>query len=133
MTDLTQLDLTGLAQAIAGGDVSAVEVMRFTAERAERLQPKLACFIATDFDRALDAAKAADAARSRGDRLGPLHGVPVAHKDMYYRAGQISDNLVELAGCQLLESASLRHERVSDRPTRHGSDLHDGLIQPAIH
>ena len=89
MSDLAQFDLSGLAQAIAGGEVGAVEVVRFTAERAERLQPKLACFIATDFDRAIDAAKAADAARARGDTLGPLHGVPVAHKDMYYRAGQI--------------------------------------------
>ena len=89
MSDLIQLDLTGLAQAIAGGEISAVEVVRSTAERAEQLQPKLTCFIATDFDRAIDTAKAADAARARGGRLGPLHGVPVAHKDMYYRAGQV--------------------------------------------
>jgi aspartyl-tRNA(Asn)/glutamyl-tRNA(Gln) amidotransferase subunit A len=88
--DLKDLDLTGLAQAIAGGEVSAVEVMRSTAERAERLQARLACFIATDFDRALKAARQADAARARGETLGPLHGVPVAHKDMYYRAGQVS-------------------------------------------
>jgi aspartyl-tRNA(Asn)/glutamyl-tRNA(Gln) amidotransferase subunit A len=90
VTDLKDLDLTGLAQAIAVGEVSAVEVLRFTAERTDRLQPKLASFIATDFDRALDAAGQADAARARGEILGPMHGVPVAHKDMYYRVGQVS-------------------------------------------
>ncbi len=90
MTDLKGLDLTGVAQVIAGGEVSAVEVLRFTVERAERLQPRLTCFIATDFERALDAAQQADAARAHGETLGPLHGVPVAHKDMYYRAGKVS-------------------------------------------
>jgi aspartyl-tRNA(Asn)/glutamyl-tRNA(Gln) amidotransferase subunit A len=90
VSGLAELDLTGLADAIAGGAVSAAEVMHFAVERAERLQPRLTCFISTDFDRALDAAKRADAARAGGEILGRLHGVPLAHKDMYYRAGHVS-------------------------------------------
>jgi aspartyl-tRNA(Asn)/glutamyl-tRNA(Gln) amidotransferase subunit A len=86
--ELAELDLTGLVQAIAGGEVSAAEVVQHTADRAARLQPNLNCFVAMDFDRALDAAKRADA--MQGDKRGPLHGVPVAHKDMYYRAGQVA-------------------------------------------
>src|SRR4029077_19750620 len=35
-------------------------------------------------------AKWLDAARASGEVLGPLHGVPLAHKDMYYRAGRVS-------------------------------------------
>src|SRR6185295_19180912 len=38
---------------------------------------------------ALAAADAADAARAKGDNRGPLHGVPLAHKDMYYDAGKV--------------------------------------------
>jgi aspartyl-tRNA(Asn)/glutamyl-tRNA(Gln) amidotransferase subunit A len=87
---LAELDLTALAGAIADGEVSSVEVVRYAADRAARLQPKLNCFIAPDFDRALDAAKEADARRARKLPLGPLHGVPLAHKDMYARAGRIS-------------------------------------------
>ena len=44
-----------------------------------------------DPDGALQAADAADAARARGDELGLLHGVPLAHKDMFYRKGQLAE------------------------------------------
>jgi aspartyl-tRNA(Asn)/glutamyl-tRNA(Gln) amidotransferase subunit A len=40
-------------------------------------------------DEALKAADAADAALARGERRGALHGVPLAHKDMYYEAGKV--------------------------------------------
>ena len=39
---------------------------------------------------ALAAAALADADLAAGNRRGPLHGVPLAHKDMYYRRGRIS-------------------------------------------
>ena len=84
------MSLAALADALAARELSAVEVMEATVARAERLQPVLNCFISLEAERALEAAAAADATLSRGATPGPLHGVPIAHKDMFYRAGQVS-------------------------------------------
>ncbi|BBK34889.1 aspartyl/glutamyl-tRNA(Asn/Gln) amidotransferase subunit A [Stella humosa] len=88
-TNPLHLDLVGVAEAIAGRQVSSVEVTRACLEAADRLQSPLNLYIRIDGDEALAAAAQADAAIARGDRLGPLHGVPLAHKDMYYRAGRV--------------------------------------------
>ena len=82
--------LTALADALAARELSAVEIMEAIIARAELLQPVLNCFISFEAERALEEAVAADAALARGEAPGPLHGVPIAHKDMFYRAGQIS-------------------------------------------
>ena len=88
--EIHELSLVDLADAIAARQLSAVEAMEATIARAERLQPVLNCFISLEAERALEAAAAADAALARGETPGPLHGVPIAHKDMFYRAGQVS-------------------------------------------
>ena len=84
------MSLVALADALAARELSAVEVMEAALERAERLQPVLNCFISLEGERALEGAVAADAALARGEAPGPLHGVPVAHKDLFYRAGRVS-------------------------------------------
>ena len=83
-----RLTLCEAAAAIREGRFSSREVVQAAIERAERLQPILNTFISLDGDRALVAADRADEARARGEDVGPLHGVPVAHKDMFYRAGR---------------------------------------------
>jgi len=89
--DLADLTLVEVAEAIRGGRLSSVEVTRACIARAERLQPALNCFIAIEAAPALAAAKKADRAlKQRGARIGPLHGVPLAHKDLFYRAGKVS-------------------------------------------
>ena len=70
------MSLTALADALASGELSAVQVMEAAVVRAERLQPLLNCFISLEAEPALEAAAAADAALARGDAPGPLHGVP---------------------------------------------------------
>jgi len=89
-TDQIQHSLVAAADSIASCEISSRELTESCIARIERLQPVLNCFISPEVENALAAAEAADAARSRGDAVGPLHGVPMAHKDMYYRAGHVS-------------------------------------------
>jgi len=86
--DLTALSLCGLADALRDGEISAREAMQATLERIERLDPQLNAFIWRDGERAMARAEEADAARRRGEEMGALHGVPLAHKDMFYRPGR---------------------------------------------
>ncbi|HZN27624.1 MAG TPA: amidase [Burkholderiales bacterium] len=88
--DILDLGLTELAAAIRKRTVSSYEATRACLERTERLQPHLNCFISIEADGALKAARAADRALARGAKVGLLHGVPLAHKDLFYRKGHIS-------------------------------------------
>lgn len=83
-------NLREAADAIATGRISSLEMTTDALERAKQAQPHLNAFIAIEQDAALEAATAADAARARGLPLGVLHGVPLAHKDMFDRAGRIT-------------------------------------------
>ncbi|WP_315838100.1 amidase [Bradyrhizobium prioriisuperbiae] len=84
------LSLTEVAAAIADKQISSREATQSCLTHIARLQPRLNAFMAIEPDDALAAADAADAALAKGGRRGPLHGVPLAHKDMYYEAGKIS-------------------------------------------
>ena len=71
-----------LAELIRSRAISPVEVMRATLDRIERSQPVLNAFITIAADAAMAAARVAEAAVMQGAPLGPLHGVPVAVKDL---------------------------------------------------
>jgi aspartyl-tRNA(Asn)/glutamyl-tRNA(Gln) amidotransferase subunit A len=87
---LLELDMVGIATLIRTGEVSSVEITRACIDRIERLQPHLNAFIALDSQSALEAAQRADHALASSTDVGPLHGVPLAHKDLIYRRGRIS-------------------------------------------
>jgi aspartyl-tRNA(Asn)/glutamyl-tRNA(Gln) amidotransferase subunit A len=70
-----------ISTQVAAGKVSAIDVTRAYLERAEALNPKLACFLTIDHEGALAAAAQVDHARAAGEALGPLAGVPIALKD----------------------------------------------------
>lgn len=80
--------------ALASGALSSVELTAALIDRAREAQPRLNAFLSLDADAALAAARASDEARARASRggpaAGPLLGVPLAHKDMYYRAGRVA-------------------------------------------
>ncbi len=89
MNDVTVLTLREAAAAISQGRLRSEALVEACLERVERLQPALNCFIRVAAASALAKARAADQAVKAGRPLGPLHGVPLAHKDMFYRAGEI--------------------------------------------
>lgn len=85
MSEPALLSLTEVASAIAAKKLSSREATQSCLDRIARWQPHLNAYMSIEADAALAAADAADAAESRG----PLHGVPMAHKDMYYDEGHV--------------------------------------------
>ncbi|SEO99639.1 amidase [Trujillonella endophytica] len=78
---------TELAALVRDRAVSARELLEVHLARIERLDPRLNAIVTLDPDGARAAADAADAALAAGDPVGPLHGLPVAHKDTHLTAG----------------------------------------------
>src|ERR1700689_5704774 len=78
------------AELIKGGEVSATEVLEACLAQIDKLEPIHHAFVWQDRESAVDRARWLDSVRSRGETVGPLHGVPMAHKDMYYRVGRVS-------------------------------------------
>jgi aspartyl-tRNA(Asn)/glutamyl-tRNA(Gln) amidotransferase subunit A len=85
--DPAELTLKEVAAAIRRRKLSSLELTRSLIARIECWQ-KLNAFVHIETEEALLAAKAADRALARRGPKGPLHGVPLAHKDMYYSAGK---------------------------------------------
>ena len=83
------LSLTAVAKAIAEKKLSSREVTQSCLDRIAKFNPGLNAFMAIEADEALQAADADDAVLAKGGLGGPLHGVPLAHKDMYYDKGKI--------------------------------------------
>jgi len=82
-----RLPAHALARLIATKEISPLELTRTILERIDRLQPTLNAFITVCHDSALAAARKAEQAVMDGERLGPLHGVPYAVKDLVNTAG----------------------------------------------
>src|SRR5262245_49547496 len=79
-----------LAAAIRGREVSAREALEHFVDRIERLDGPVNAVVMWDLDRARESARAADDAVHRGDKLGPLHGVPMTIKDAFQAQGCIT-------------------------------------------
>lgn len=81
--ELHYASLIEIGAAMARREVSAVEVTRAQLERIELLNPALHAYWVVFGDQALADAARADAELASGRRRGPLHGVPIAFKDLY--------------------------------------------------
>jgi aspartyl-tRNA(Asn)/glutamyl-tRNA(Gln) amidotransferase subunit A len=88
-TEPALMSLTSVAQAIAQKKFSSREVTQSCLDRIAQWQPSLNAFMAIEAEPALAAADAADGDLAKGNNRGVLHGVPLAHKDMYYDAGKV--------------------------------------------
>ena len=79
-----------LARLVRDRKVSAVELAEYFIARIERHDGALNAVVVRDFDRALDAARAADAALAAGQAVGPLHGVPMTVKESHDVEGLVT-------------------------------------------
>lgn len=81
MSNVLAMGALELAAAIAAGDASSEAVVAAHLARIEAVNGVVHAVTHLDAERAMAAAKAADERRSRGEVLGPLHGVPFTCKD----------------------------------------------------
>ena len=94
MTELTQLSLVEAAEAVRSKEVTAAELLEACLARIERTEATVGAFASVQAE-----AARADAARlDRSEALGPLHGVPVALKDLFFTRGVATE-----ANCAALE------------------------------
>lgn len=87
MSDLTHLTIAEAADLLARREIAAVELTEAHLRRIDAHDTHLNSFITVTSDHALTQARAADAELTRGVRRGPLHGIPLALKDLYDTAG----------------------------------------------
>ena len=88
--DIENADAISLAQAIAAGDLSAIEVVQASIARIESTDAKVNAFTAKHYSRARAEALAVDAKRARGEALPPLAGVPFAVKNLFDLKGEVT-------------------------------------------
>src|ERR1700689_1689567 len=93
--------ITELAPRLRRKEVSPVELTRGCLDRIEKLNPTLNAFITVTAVSALEAAKAAEIEIARGRWRGPLHGIPIALKD-----------LIDTAGTRTTSASALYQSRV---------------------
>jgi aspartyl-tRNA(Asn)/glutamyl-tRNA(Gln) amidotransferase subunit A len=84
---LTALSLWDAGESVRTRKVSPVELANACLARIERLNPELNAFITVTGDQALADARTAESEIARGKRRGPLHGIPIALKDLFDTAG----------------------------------------------
>ena len=85
--DLCFRPATELAALVRRRELSARELLEAHLARIEQVNPTVNAIVTLDADGARAAADAADAALAAGEALGPLHGLPVAHKDTHATGG----------------------------------------------
>ena len=94
--------VTAMRDQFASGDITALALTSSYLERINQYNPTLHCYIATYEDGARAAAAAADSARDAGHAVSPLHGIPIAIKDIIHIRGRVTSG-----GCKVWQ------ERVS--------------------
>ena len=87
VSEIADMTVAELAARVAVRDLSPVEIAQAFMERVDTLEPKLNSFITRTFEQALGAARQAESDIAAGNYKGPLHGIPIALKDLYWTKG----------------------------------------------
>ena len=96
--------ISELSQPLRRREISPVEIAGACLDRIEKLSPALNAFITVTRESALENARAAETEIARGEWRGPLHGIPLALKD-----------LVDTAGVRTTSASALHQDRVPER------------------
>jgi aspartyl-tRNA(Asn)/glutamyl-tRNA(Gln) amidotransferase subunit A len=96
---LTQRTATELLGLLNAGEVSSEELTQAYAARIAAVEPKVGAFLRVDVEAALAQARAVDAKRKKGEKLGKLAGLPVAVKDLLCANGDLAT-----CGSRMLEN-----------------------------
>ena len=89
MNELAGMTLVQAADMVAAGQITSLELLHACWANLDAVNPKVNAVIWQQREQAEAAARAADEAVRTTIKPGPLHGVPMAHKDMYYQAGKL--------------------------------------------
>lgn len=87
MAELTGMDLVELSGLIDSGGASPVDIVAAFLERIERENDRTNAYVTVTAEAAMEAARRAASEIAGGHRKGPLHGLPVGHKDLYATKG----------------------------------------------
>jgi len=87
MPDICYLSALEMARLTSTGKLSAREVLEAHWKQIDRVNPKVNAMVTQVRERAMDSARRADELQAQKKPLGPLHGLPIAHKDLVETAG----------------------------------------------
>ena len=85
--ELCKETIAALAPRLARREISPTELTQATLERIQRFNPTLNAFITVTAEQALEQARGAEAEIAAGNYRGPLHGIPISLKNLYYTKG----------------------------------------------
>jgi len=128
MPEICRLDATEMARRIRRKELSSREVLEAHLRQIERVNPIVNAIVTLVPDQALDRARELDEAAAHNDFAGPLHGLPVAHKDLAATKGirttfgsPLFGDFVPLANDLIIDRISKPALSPSGRPTRRNS------------
>ena len=82
-SELADRSITESIESMRRGEISAVELLESSMRRLDQTEPRIHAYVHVARDEALVEAKARDGLRFKGGWAGPLHGIPIAIKDLF--------------------------------------------------
>jgi len=117
------MTLSALSETLRRREISSVEATAACLEAIARHDGAINSFVSVESDDALACATRCDQDIAAGRWRGPLHGVPLAHKDMFYRAGKVSSCGSALCRDRVATTTATVHDRLRAAGAVHVGNL----------